>query len=252
MSTMNTRFTNLGDLQQWMIPALLSDTTIENYMLDTETSALNVECDVITSMALVPFNIVDLLAEVYQAPLVEFAIDNPNRFEDPATILFREENGISFAEGELELHLSPMDVIMYLQGMLPTDNKTYRIWAKPINFDITALNTFYGVHGVIGAPWYHRHIVDLTSYCAGLGTDINELQMEMHAKGITKRAHTAASDCYDQLKILSEVVFRSLDQKMALCSLESEFHAPLYSGSGLRQQSGYLHEAASKARGGKL
>lgn len=173
----------------------------EHFMIDIETSCLATYRDVITSLAIVPFELPDLIHNAYKQPVIEVAIENHDRFEDPATILWREEHGVSNMEADIELHLKVADVFDAISNALPDDNTTYYLWAKPTLFDLAALTTMYGINGK-NVPWHHRHVVDLTSFCAGLGVNLIKLQKDMLALGEIKRSHDASSDCYDQIKTL--------------------------------------------------
>ncbi len=188
-----------------------------NFMIDIETTGLNAGTNYITSCAIVPF---DLDFEgVYDKEFHE-RLHCPvgMRVRDSDTSEFRDKHGIGRAEAKLPCRAGMAETLMAMRNFMHDmvdDVNTIYVWAKPTNFDIAFLESYYR-YADMHIPWHYRNVRDLGTYLDAAGHSLNDLYKEIKMSG---DAHNALHDCYYQITI-AQFGWRAIqEQRFALLSV---------------------------------
>ncbi len=188
-----------------------------NFMIDIETSGLDAGKHFITSCAVLPFDLdfdgvhKDVFHERFNTYL-------EGRVWNDDTTKFRDKHGITEAEGNLRLRDNLTGTLMAMRNFMndyvemPAD---IYVWAKPTNFDIAFLESYYRQKGM-EIPWPYRNVRDLGTYLMAANHKLVDLYEEIKMTG---DAHNALHDCQYQI-LLAQFGYRSLhpaapDKKLA-------------------------------------
>lgn len=172
------------------------------WMLDIETTGLNIAEHQITSIAAVAFDDVAIRAGVTKV-LDTFACrltPIPWRHDDQETIDWRNEQGVSMHEKDLP-DKGYVAMVIELRARMLALSPEPVVMAKPTFYDIAFLRLVLQ-EMACEVPWHYRNVRDLATRVEEIGFNLNkEVEAEVR-KYWNRPAHSALDDCHFQIECL--------------------------------------------------
>lgn len=172
------------------------------WMLDVETTGLDIAKNQITSVALVAFDDVAIRAGVTKVldKLACRLILVPWRHDDQETIDWRNEHGVPMYEEALQV-LNYQTFADTLRTRMLALSPEPTIMAKPTFFDVSFLCLVLQ-EMKCDIPWHYHNVRDLATRVEEIGFNLNK-EVEPEVRKYWKHpAHAALDDCHFQIECL--------------------------------------------------